>query len=184
MSGGEMTMLLARWSTGDRKALDEIFPYVYDDLRRLAAGQLRHERKDHTLQTTALVHESYLRLIGREGASIETRSQFFAVAAQVLRRVLVDHARKRRRQKRGGDAITWVIDESLDAAAGRGLDLVRLDDALTDLSNMDRRQAEIVEMKFFGGLEMDEIANIVGVSTSTVKRDWASARAWLLRELE
>ena len=183
MPSGELTVFLARWSTGDKEALNEIFPRVYGELRRVAAGQLRRERQDHTLQTTELVHESYMRLLGRGDVAVETRAQFFAVAAQIVRRVLVDHARKRLSSKRGAGAATFVLDESLDIAGERGLDVLRLDDALSDLSRMDSRQGSIVEMKFFAGLEIEEIAQVTGLSTATVKRDWASARAWLLREM-
>ncbi len=176
--------MLARWSSGDPDALNQIFPLVYRDLRRLAASQLRLERKGHSLQATALVHESYLRMLGREEVVMETRAQFFAAASQAVRRVLVDHARKRKRLKRGGGEVLRVLDESLDAAGAEGLDVVRLDDTLAALEKMDQRMSRIVEMKFFGGLQTEEIAKVLGISSRTVAREWRDARAWLLREMD
>ena len=183
-SSGELTALLARWSSGDQDALNQIFPLVYRDLRRLAASHLRLERQGHSLQATALVHESYLRMLGREEAAVETRAQFFSAASQVVRRVLVDHARKRKRLKRGGGALIRVLDESLDAANAQGLDVIRLDDALAALAKMDSRMSRIVEMRFFGGLQLEEIAKVLKISARTVAREWRDARAWLLCQME
>lgn len=178
-----ITTLLLRWSAGDSGALNELVPMIYSELRHIAARHLRAERAGHTLQTTALVHEAYVRLVDRDAVSLQTRNEFYAVAAQTFRRILVDHARKRNRHKRGGDAARVQFNEQIDVAENRGLDLVRLNDALEILSRLSPRQSQIVELKFFGGLEVEEIAEVVGVSPATVKRDWTAARAWLVREL-
>jgi RNA polymerase sigma factor (TIGR02999 family) len=183
MQAGEVTVLLERWKHGDDAALSQLTPLVYPELRRIAARYLRNERKGHTLQSTGLVHEAYLRLLSGDGAAAQTRNHFFAIASQIFRRILIDHARKRDRYKRGGATEMFVLNESIDIAAERGIDLLRLDDALQALAVMDARQSRIVELKFFGGLEIEEIAEVTGVSPATVKRDWATARAWLLREL-
>lgn len=183
MADSGITELLLRWKSGDRDALNELTPIIYNELRRLATWFLRNERDGHTLQSTALVHEAYIRLIGQETPQFETRTHFFAVASLLIRRILVDHARFNRRQKRGGGEAPVPLAD-VDQMETRSLDLIRLDDALETLRKLDPRQGQIVEMKFFGGLESQEIADALGVSESTVKREWASARAWLLRELQ
>jgi RNA polymerase sigma factor (TIGR02999 family) len=180
----ELTALLTRWARGDRQAFDQLLPLVYGPLRDLARGQKRRERRGHTLQTTALVHEAYLRLVGQDHANWESRGQFYAVAAQAMRRVLVDHARRQRAGKRP------PIDRDVDfealqeiVAVDPRVDLVALDDALSDLEALDPRQARIVELKFFVGLELDEIARLLAISPSTVTRDWRVARGWLRQQL-
>jgi RNA polymerase sigma factor (TIGR02999 family) len=184
MPESPITVLLLRWREGDAGALNELMPMIYSELRHIAARNRRAERTGHTLQTTALVHEAYMRLLEREQISVQTRNEFYAIAAQTFRRILVDYARKRNRHKRGGEAEKVRLDERIDAPHHRGLELLRLDDALTALSQLSPRQSQIVELKFFGGLEIEEVAEVVGVSRATVKRDWTAARAWLLRELE
>jgi RNA polymerase sigma factor (TIGR02999 family) len=179
----EVTQLLIQWREGNQGALDQLLPLVYDELRRLANAYLRKERPDHTLQSTALVHEAYLRLIGQREIQWQNRAQFFGVAAQMIRRILVDHARGRISAKRGGGAPKLSLDEGLAVAGGKGLDLVALDDALAALGVIDPQQCRIVELRFFGGLSIEETAEVIGVSTATVKRDWSVARAWLFREL-
>jgi len=180
---GEVTALLLRWQEGDREALDRLLPLVYDQLHRLADRQLRRERQGHTLQPTAVVHEIYLRLVDQRRATWQSRAQFFAVAAGMMRRVLVDHARGRRAAKRGGFA-QHVALEDVDAGIDPpSVDLVDLDDALGKLEQLDADQARIVELRFFGGLTVEETAEVVRSSPATVKRDWHSAKAWLYREL-
>lgn len=183
MQSADVTTLLARWRDGDAHALEELTPLVYPELRRIAARYLRNERKGHTLQSTGLVHEAWIRLLGSNTAVPETKNHFYAVASQLFRRILVDHARRRDRYKREGSVDRVVLNESIDVAEQRGIDLLRLDDALDTLAVMDARQSRIVELKFFGGLEIHEIADVLSISVATVKRDWGSARAWLLREL-
>jgi RNA polymerase sigma factor (TIGR02999 family) len=183
MQETEVTALLLRWRNGDAGALNELVPLIYEELRHIAARHLRAERNGHTLQTTALVHEAYLRLAARDDLSLQTRADFYAIAAQTFRRILVDHARKRKRYKRGGEAETFVLNEETDVTEDRGLDVLRLEDALRALHQLSPRQSQIVELKFFGGLEVEEIASVIGVSPATVKRDWTAARAWLVREL-
>jgi RNA polymerase sigma factor (TIGR02999 family) len=179
----EVTNLLLRWGGGDKEALDALAPLVYDELRRLAGRYLRRERSDHTLQSTALVHEAYLRLIDQRNVRWQNRAQFFGLAAELIRRILVDHARARVAAKRGGSAYKLTLDEALDAAAPRDLDLVRLDDVLQGLSTMDPQQGRIVELRFFAGLTIEETAEVLGISPATVKRDWLVAKAWLRREM-
>ena len=183
MLSDDVTVLLARWREGDSHALEQLTPLVYPELRRIAARYLRNERKGHTLQSTGLVHEAWIRLLSSNGAVPETKNHFFALASQLFRRILVDHARRRDRYKREGSVERVVLNESIDVADQRGIDLLRLDDALDTLAGMDARQSRIVELKFFGGLEIHEIAEVMGISVATVKRDWSTARAWLLREL-
>jgi RNA polymerase sigma factor (TIGR02999 family) len=179
----EITRLLRDWSGGDGAALERLLPLVYDQLRDLARSQLRHERPDHTLQPTALVHEAYLRLSAQREAAGANRSQFFSLAARLMRRVLVDHARARLAAKRGGPAPRLSI-EGLDIELhSEPVDLLDLDRALDRLTAAFERPGRIVEMRFFAGLEVEEIAALLGVSDRTVKRDWSFARAWLLREL-
>ena len=178
-----VTQLLVKWSKGDPNALDALIPLVYTELRRLARHYLQQEKQGHTLSSTALVHEAYLRLVNQREVTWQNRAHFFGVASQMMRRILVDHARKRAAAKRGGDAFTLALDDASLAADNRQVDLVALDDALVGLSKLDERQSRLVELRFFGGLSIEETSEVLGVSTPTVKRDWASARAWLFREL-
>jgi RNA polymerase sigma factor (TIGR02999 family) len=175
-----VTLLLQAWSQGDAEAGRRLVPLVYGELRRRAASYLRRERAEHTLQPTALVHEAYLRLVGYQ-APWRTRSQFFGVASNLMRQILVDHARRRRAAKR--DAVRVALDEAAAPAAEREVDLVRLDDALSELSALDARQGRVVELRYFGGLTLEEAAEVLGVSVATVKRDWTLARAWLFDRL-
>jgi RNA polymerase sigma factor (TIGR02999 family) len=180
---GEVTALLLRWQGGDREALDRLLPLVYDHLHRLADRQLRRERPGHTLQPTAIVHEIYLRLVDQRRASWQSRAQFFAVVAGMMRRLLVDHARGRRAAKRGGHVPHLAIEDVEATIDPPSIDLVDLDDALTKLESLDADQARIVELRFFGGLTVEETAEVVRSSPATVKRDWHSAKAFLFREL-
>ena len=179
----DVTALLGDWTRGERGALDQLLPLVYAELRRVAARQLRSERNDHTLQPTALVHEAYIRLVGQRQVDWQNRAHFFGVAAQVMRRILVDHARRRGASKRG-DAVQCVsIDEAIDVAASNEIPILELDQALDRLEKMDAGLAKIVELRAFGGLTIDEAAHVLSVSPSTAKRDWRTAKAWLTREL-
>ena len=180
----DVTGLLEAWSHGDASALERLIPIVYDDLRRVAGRRLRVEREDHTLSATALVHETYLRLMGQQPSRLENRSHFFAVASEQMRRILVDHARRRGARKRGGGTVRLTLDAEVAAGASPDLDLVAVDDALTELFALDSRQARIVEMRFFGGLAAEEAAAVLGISRATVERDWRLARAWLYRRLK
>lgn len=179
-----ITQLLVRWNDGDRAALDELLPLVYAELRRTADAYLRRERSDHTLQPTALVHEAYLRLIDRTGVNWQNRAHFFGTAARLMRQILVDHARQHTAQKRGGLRHRVTLDETIGFSAGRDLDLIALDDALTGLENLDADQSRIVELRFFGGLTIEETGVALGISPATVKREWRMARAWLQREMD
>jgi RNA polymerase sigma factor (TIGR02999 family) len=179
----DVTVLLVASSTGDKAAMDKLLPMVYDELRRLAQSHLRSERPGHTLQSTALVHEAYLRLIDQKQVQWQNRAHFFALASQMIRRILVDHARAHRAGKRGAGAENLSLDEALGVPGRRDLDLIALDDALTSLAALDPQQSRIVELRFFGGLSIEETAAVVGLSVATVNREWASARAWLFREL-
>jgi RNA polymerase sigma factor (TIGR02999 family) len=182
-SSGPVSELLVRWRGGDPAALEALLPLVYDELRRLARHYLKAERPNHTLQSTALVHEAYLRLAGQEPSQLQDRAHFFGVAAHVMREILVDHARSRRAAKRNfGRQIT--LEEGLLASQENNLDLLTLDSALNQLMRLDPQQAQIVEMRFFAGLTIEETSRVLGVSPATVKRDWVTARAWLLREME
>jgi len=176
-----VTDLLLRWSGGDIAAREELIPLVYNELRRIAKRCLAAQ-PHNTLQSTALVHEAYLRLAGNS-IRWEDRVHFFAVAAQLMRRILVDHSRMKRAQKRGGESVTLVLDENLAASADRELDLVALDDALNALAAIDERQARLVELRFFGGLSIEETAHALEISPATVKREWATARLWLLQQI-
>jgi RNA polymerase sigma factor (TIGR02999 family) len=181
----DVTRLLKAWSNGDQQALNDLLPAVYQEVRKLAQSYLRRERSDHTLQPTALVNEAYLRLVDQRDVHWNSRSHFFGIAAQVMRRILVDHARMRNADKRGSGDRPRVLDEALEVAAiDENLDLVALDDALKTLAELDPRQARVVELRFFGGLSIEETAEVVGLSPATVKREWVGARTWLRRELE
>jgi len=179
-----VTSLLEAWSRGDASALERLVPIVYEDLRRVAARRLRMEREGHTLSATALVHETYLRLMGQHPSHLENRAHFFAVASELMRRILVDHARRRAASKRGGGAPRLTLDAAAAVGASPDLDLVAVDEALSELGALDPRQARIVEMRFFGGLSVEEAASVLGISRATVERDWGLARAWLYRRLK
>ena len=179
----DLTQLLIQGTRGDRKALDALLPLVYEELRRLAQSHLRRERSDHTLQPTALVHEAYLRLVDQRSVDWHDRAQFFGLAAEMMRRILVNHALARRAAKRGGGVTRLSLDEAVDFFDQRDVDLVALDEALKDLSALDAEQGKIVELRFFGGLTIEETAEVLGVSPATVKREWSMARAWLRREM-
>jgi len=171
------------WSNGDRAALDELLPVVYDELRRVADGFLRRERPSHTLQPTALVHEVYLRLIDQQSVNWQNRAQFFGIAAQMMRRILINHAEGRHAEKRGGHAPRVSLDEAVSFFEERDINLVALDDALNALAALDSQQSQIVELRFFGGLTVEEVAEVLGLSPATVKREWGSAKLWLRRQL-
>jgi RNA polymerase sigma factor (TIGR02999 family) len=183
MPNGDLTELLHRWSAGDRAALEHLTPLVYNELRRLAHRQLRRERPDHTFDSAALVHEAYLRLVDQRKATWHDRSHFFAVCAQVMRRILVDYARAEHRDKRGGGQADFPLDEAVDFPVQQSLEWIALDDALTDLARLDEQQSRIVELRFFCGLSTAEVSQALGISTATADRKWATARAWLLREM-
>ena len=180
----DITRLLLDWSGGNEAALANLFPMVYDELRSIAQNHLRRERSAHTLQRTALVHEAYLRLVGPAPVHFADRAHFFAVAARVMRHILVDHARARGAARRGGNNLTMVLDEAVAAPAEREVNVVALDDALNRLAALDARQATIVEMRFFGGLSIEETAAALELSASTVKRDWIVAKTWIRQCLE
>jgi len=183
-SAQSVTQLLVEWSHGDQDALERLTPLVYGELRRLARRHLSRERSDHTLQSTALVHEAYLRLIDQRSVQWQNRAHFFGVAAQLIRRILIDYARAKQAGKRGAGACLLSLDEALDSpAGGRPLNIVALDDALEELAKLDPRQSRIVELRFFAGLTVEETAEVLNVSTPTVNREWAAAKAWLFREL-
>jgi len=177
-SSHPVTELLARWSSGDASARDALVPLVYDELRRIARRCLAGQRGNHTLQPTALVHEAYLRLARRDSMHWQDRIHFFALAAQMMRQILVDHARKHSAAKRGGNAVTVALDED-SSVAQKSLDLLALDDAMKRLADLDPRQCQIVELRFFGGLSIEETAEAVKISPATTKREWATARLWL-----
>lgn len=179
-----ITLLLKGWSSGDQTAAEQVLPLVYEELRRIAARQLRRERDAHTLQATAIVHEAYLRLTGEAGLEWPSRAHFFAFAAHLIRRILVDYARRRNRAKRGGLHQEVTLTGMADLALEKSPDLVALDEALSSLEKVDPRKAAVVELKFFAGLSLDEIAEQLGVSQETVSRDWRRARAWLYSALQ
>jgi RNA polymerase sigma factor (TIGR02999 family) len=184
-SPGEITQLLQGWRNGDRKALDALLPVVYKELQRLAHYQLRKERPDHTLQSAALVNEAYLRLVGLKAPNWEGRSHFFAIAAQQMRQILVDYARRHRASKRSGAAETLSLNDSglLEPGKSQDVDVAALDDAMRALAKIDARKAQVVELRFFGGLNVEETSEVLKVSPVTVARDWSTARAWLHREM-
>ena len=179
----EVTQLLLAWSDGDRSALEKLIPLVYDELRRLARRYMNRERTGHTLQTTALVNEAYLRMVDLKAVQWQNRAHFFAVCAQLMRHILVDFARSRGYKKRGGGARKIPIEDVLEVSADYSEDLVALDDALNSLSELDERKSKVVELRFFGGLSVDETAHVLKVSPDTVMRDWKMAKVWLLREI-
>jgi RNA polymerase sigma factor (TIGR02999 family) len=176
-----VSALLMKWRAGDQEALQALMPLVYQELRRIAQHHLQQERPDHTLQSTALVHEAYLRLMKQGPVEIEHRPHFLAVASRLMRQILVDHARGHRAAKRGG-GFKLEVNDAMSAQKAQSVDLIALDDALNNLAKLDPQQSRIVELRFFGGLSIEETAEIVGVSPTTVKREWATARAWLRRE--
>ena len=179
-----VTEMLLDWSRGDQAALDRLIPVVYEDLRRHAARSLRRERPGHSLQTTALIHETYLRLVDQHQVEWQNRAHFFGIAARVMRQILVDHARREKAEKRGGAERPLPLDEALVASGEPGVDFVALDEALTRLATLSERQARVVELRYFGGLSVEEAAEVLGVSPATIKNDWAVARAWLRGQLE
>ncbi len=183
MPSQDVTEQLTAWRKGDKSALDQVLPLVYAELRRLARLSLARERPGHTLQPTALVHEAYLRLTNQREVDWQNRAQFIGIAVQVMRRILAQYAVRRAAAKRGGNADHISIEVSLDNAPGAQIDLIRVNEALEKLAAIDEQQARIVELRYFGGLTIEETAEVVGISTATVKRDWAMARAWLSREL-
>ncbi len=178
-----ITERLIAWSNGDAAALDDVINAVYQELRRLADRYLRKEPLDHTLQTTALVHEAYMRLIDQTQVTWQNRAQFFGVAAQMMRRILVDHARTRQREKRGGGAAKLSLDEAMNLPQRHSADLMALDDGLKSLAEIDSRKSRVVELRFFGGLSVQETAEVLNVSPQTVLRDWKLAKAWLYQEI-
>ena len=181
-SSNQVTELLLKWKGGDQESLQALLPLVYSELRRLAQHHLRGERSDHTLQSTALVHEAYLRMVKPGSLRIESRGHFFALASQLMREILVDHARRRGAGKRDGGT-RMTLDEAAELSTSKAVDLLALDDALTQLSEMSPRQSRIVELRFFGGLSIAETSEFLEVSPATVEREWAVARAWLFRAI-
>jgi len=179
----DVTALLSELTRGNQAAAEKLIPLIYGELKRLARNYMRRERPDHTLQTTALVHEAYLKLVGQQAANWQNRSHFFGVAASLMRRILIDHARGHLREKRGAGKRTLPLEEALIFSRERSEELVRLDDALERLASIDPRQSRIVELRFFGGLSVQETSEFLGVSPNTVKRDWVVAKAWLHSEL-
>ncbi|MDM7921801.1 MAG: sigma-70 family RNA polymerase sigma factor [Pyrinomonadaceae bacterium] len=180
----DITRLLLEWRNGSERALDELMPIVYSELRRMARNYMRRQSPGHTLQTTGLVNEAYMRLVDSNRVNWQDRNHFFAVSAQLMRRILVDFARRKNSQKRGGDQIMVTLDERVDKAAESGTDLVALDEALTRLAEFSPRQSRIVELRYFAGLTEEQVADTLGVSSRTVRRDWNLAKAWLYRELQ
>jgi RNA polymerase sigma factor (TIGR02999 family) len=175
--------LLLRWNQGDASAREALVPVVYEELRRIARECLARRRSDQTLQSTALVHEAYLRLVHFPAVQWQDRAHFFALAAQLMRRILVDHARMHRAKKRGGMEVTLALDPALQLQGGRPLDIVELDDALNTLATLDKRQSLIVVLRFFAGLSIEDTSYVLGISPATVKREWATARSWLYQEI-
>jgi RNA polymerase sigma-70 factor (ECF subfamily) len=182
-SSGDITRLLVRLKSGDQEAQSQLIPLVYSELRRLAAHYMKGERPDHTLQATALVHEAFLRLVGAEDIDWQSRAHFFAVAAQTMRRILVDYARAKTAERRGGHGTKLSLETAIVYSPEQSEEIVALDAALERLEVWDSRQCRVVELRFFGGLSLEETAEVLGISTRTVKRDWSMARAWLHAEL-
>lgn len=183
MDTQRVTDLLVKLSDGKREVVDQLLPLIYDELKRLAANYLRRERADHTLQPTALVNEAYLKMVDITQVSWQNKAHFIGVAANQMRRILVDHARKHNAEKRGGEFQIMTLNEEIDKADERSAELIDLDDALNELAEMDPTKAKIVELRYFGGLTMDEVAEVLGVSTITVKRHWKMTKAWLYGRL-
>jgi RNA polymerase sigma factor (TIGR02999 family) len=181
---GQVTQLLERWGRGDQSALDELTPLVYNELRNVADAYLRRERPDHTLQATALVNEAYLRLIGQKHGRWQGRKHFFGIAARLMRQVLVEHARKHKAEKRGGGRVAVTLEEFAEVSSTPDVDILAVHEALERLAVFDAHQAHVVELRFFGGLSIDETAEILGVGHATVEREWTMARAWLRNELK
>ncbi len=179
-----MTQLLLDWGNGNQAALDRLTPLVYEELHRLAHKHMSRERGDHTLQTSALVNEAYLRLIDQRDVRWQNRAHFFSIASRLMRRILVDHARAHRYAKRGGGAVRVSLDEAASVSQARAAELVALDEALTSLAAIDRRKSQVVELRFFGGMSVEETAEALGVSPNTVVRDWSTAKAWLARAMQ
>ena len=179
----QITELLAEWREGNQSALDELYPLVYDELHRLARRYMSRERKDHTLQTTALINEAYVRLVDQKNVHWANRSHFFAISAQIMRRILIDHARRHAYAKRGGGAQQVSLEEVAALVPEQGRELLRLDEALKSLAERDPRRSQVVELRYFGGLNNEEIAGVLHVSENTVTRDWNMARAWLYQQL-
>jgi RNA polymerase sigma factor (TIGR02999 family) len=180
----DLTQLLVQWNDGDETALNQLMTVVYDELRRLADSYLSHERSDHTLQPTALVHEAYLRLVGQQKISWQSRGHFFGIAARLMRQILVEHARARHADKRGGPNSTKLsLDDAVSFFDDRDVNLTVLDEALNRLETFDSQQSRIVELRFFGGLTIEDVAEVTGVSPATVKREWRAAKAWLYKEI-
>jgi RNA polymerase sigma factor (TIGR02999 family) len=181
----DVTQLLVSWSHGDQAALERLMPLVYGELRRLASAYLRHERSNHTLQSTALVHEAFMRLVGQNSVEWRNRAHFFAIAAQMMRRILVDYARAQGREKRGSGAVKLELDAALAEGLDSGLDvdILALNGALDELSRLDSRQGRVVELRFFAGLSIEETAEVMNLSPASIKREWNTARAWLFREM-
>jgi RNA polymerase sigma factor (TIGR02999 family) len=175
--------MLRDWRNGDQEALEQLIPVVYDELHRQAARYLRREHPGHTLQTTALIHEAYLRLINQQNIEWQNRAHFYAIAARLMRQILVDHARRRQATKRGGSDIKVPLEEAMVISPGENVDLVALDEALTRLAAIDPQQSRIVELRYFSGLSVEETAEVLGVSSRTVKRDWKVAKAWLRQQI-
>jgi RNA polymerase sigma-70 factor, ECF subfamily len=180
---GDVTQLLAEWRRGDDAALARLIPLVYAELRRVASARLRHEAPNHTLQTTALVHEAYVRLVGLERMTLRDRTHFFAMAARLMREILVDHARRRDAQKRGGGLTLLGLADDVAAAESAIVDVLALDEALTELSALDERLCRVVELRYFAGLNIAETADALDISSATVERDWTVSKAWLLQRL-
>ncbi|HMV49366.1 MAG TPA: sigma-70 family RNA polymerase sigma factor [Blastocatellia bacterium] len=180
----QITAQLAAWQSGDAAAMEEVIRAVYQELRRMADRYLRQETPGHTLQPTALVHEAWLRLVKQTQVDWQNRAQFFGVAAQMMRRILVDHAKSKHREKRGGDAVKLLLEDTVDVSDERAADLVALDDALQSLAAIDARKCRVIELRYFGGLSVEETAEILQVSPQTVLRDWKLAKAWLYREIK
>ena len=178
-----MTQLLVRWREGDRAALEQLMPLVYDELRQLATRYLRHERSEHTLQSTALVHEAYLRLAGQNPPQWQNRAHFFGIAARIMRQILVEHARRRNADKRGAGVCRLSLDSTIDFAQQTDVDILELDRALSELSDLDEQQSRIVELRFFVGLTIEDTSEVLGISPATVKREWLTARIWLHRAI-
>jgi RNA polymerase sigma factor (TIGR02999 family) len=180
----DITRILRQWGDGDREALDALIPLVYEELRRQAARYLRRESQEHTLQTTALIHEAYIKLIDQRNTDWQNRAHFFAISAQAMRRILVDHARTKHRDKRGGNELKLPLDEGMAVADARAnIDLIALDEALTRLQAIDEQQSRVVELRYFSGMSLEDTADVLKISRATAARDWAMAKSWLHREL-